>query len=423
MQAATFFDFRRRTTLALSAIVFFAVFAFGATDPWAFPVVAGILLGASALWALRIVRHPYQVILNWFYLPLAVIPLAGAAQMALGKTVDPYRTAGELGWWIAYFVFFALLVNVLDDISLRRTVQRRLAYLGGATSALAIGQWILSPRAAYGFRLAPGAQIFGPFADAENFAFLVELLFPGALFLAFRDSERKASLFASCILMVAAITLSGSAIGLAIVAGELVLVLAVSTYLAARSMSRRVWAPQAALTILGAIAVTAVILVGLNTDGVRSRLGLGLDPIEAPGIFVLDRSDVYETSWRLFQQEPVLGHGLGAFGDLFSTAVLRRDGFHWEHGYTDPVELMVELGAVGIAVQAILLLMVVGRKRSARTWLSVILPLAAVWAHSWVRSPLRTPALVLVALSLLAMLRPGRERSGFSRSSPEPQES
>jgi hypothetical protein len=407
---ATFFNFRRWTTVALSAVLFFAVFAFGATDPWTFPLVALTLLVVCALWAVRMLRSPYPAAFTWFYAPLAIVPVTGAVQLAFGQTSSRFRTATELGWWIVYLVFFFLFVNVLEDVSLRRSVQRRLAYLGGLASALAIVQWIFSPRAAYGLRTAPGAQIFGPFADAEAFAFLIELIFPGALFLAFRDGERKLSLFVSCTVMVAAMALSGSTLGQAIVAAELMIALGVSTYIAARNMSRRRWGPQALLTAMGALAVAAVMVVGFSADEVRSRLHLGLDPLEAPGIFVLTRRDVFETSWQLFQQSPAVGHGLGAFGPVFETAVPRRDGFHWEHGYTDPVELMVELGAIGIAVQILTLALIVAGRRDARAWVTVILPLAAVWGHSWVRSPLRTPAIVLTALTLLAMLPAGADQ-------------
>ncbi len=410
MPAATLFVFKRRTALALAALLFFSVFAFGATDPWAFPVVAGGLLGLIALWAVRMLTHPYRVALSWFYLPLAIAPAAGAAQLLLGGTASRYRTAGEVGWWIAYLVFFTLMVNVLDDIALRRVMQRWLAYLGGLVSAAAMVQWMVSPRAAYGFRAAPGATIFGPFADTDNFAFLIELLFPGALLLAFREGERKLPFFICCTLMIAAVAMSGSSLGMAVVGAEFVIGLGVSMYFAARKLSGRVWGKQAFLTVVGALAVALTVIIGFGADEIRERLELGLDPIESPDFFVLTRADVLSTSWDLIQQNPVLGHGLGAFAPAFAASTPRRDGFHWEHGYSDPVELAVELGSAGIALQLIVLALIVFDRRELRAWVAFAMPLAVVWAHSWVRSPLRTPALVLAALALLAMLPSARRR-------------
>jgi hypothetical protein len=81
---------------------------------------------------------------------------------------------------------------------------------------------------------------------------------------------------------------------------------------------------------------------------------------------------------------------------------------------TDPVELIVELGAMGILVQVLTLVLIVGGRRDLRTWVGVVLPLAVVWMHSWVRSPLRTPALVLVALTVLAFLPAASARSAGS---------
>jgi len=410
MAAATLFVFRRRTAAALLALLFFAVFAFGATDPWAFPVIAGGLFLLAAAWSLRMLRHPYQVRLSWFYLPLAIVPAAAGVQLALGDTASRYRTVGEMGWWIVYLLYFVLLVNVLGDIALRRAVQRRLAYLGGAVSVVAIVQWMLSPRAAYGFRAAPGATIFGPFADADSFAFLIQLLFPCAFLLAFRDGERKPALFLSCTLMIAGVSLSGSGTGQAVVAAEFVVGLTVAMYLAARSMSGRTWGKQAFLTIVGAVAVTFTVIVGFGADEIRERLELGLDPVQAPGVFALTRGDVWDTSWQLIQRRPALGHGLGAFAPAFAASAPRRDGFHWEHGYSDPVELAVELGAAGVIVQALILTLILAGGRDLRARVSFVMPLAFFWAHSWVRSPLRTPALVLAALTLLAMLPAARRR-------------
>ncbi|MEZ5360781.1 MAG: hypothetical protein R2748_00170 [Bryobacterales bacterium] len=403
--AATFFNFRRRTTSVLTALLFFAVLAFGATDPWAFAVVACTVFLLAAAWTARILRHPYQTAFSWFYVPLAVVAVVGLIQMTLDRTASRYRTAGELGWWLVYCAFFALLLNVLSDISLRRDVQRRLAYLGGLVSVVAIAQWVFSPQAAYGFRRAPGADIFGPFVDVENFAFLVELVFPSALLLAFRDSERKLSLFASCTAMVAAVGVSGSLVGQGLLALEFVITLLAATYLAARTMSRRTWRPQALLTALGATAIAVVLFVGLSAD-VRERLTQGFEPVDTPGVFVLTRGDVLRTSWQLFQQQPALGHGLGAFGPAFSSAVPRQDGFHWEHGHTDPVELAVEIGLAGILAQALMLalILVAARGRDLRAWVGLVLPLTVAWGHSWIRSPLRIPALVLVALTVLALL-------------------
>ena len=97
--AATFYDFRRRTTTVLSALLFFAVLAFGATDPWAFAVVACTMFVLAAAWAVRIVRQPYPAAFSWFYAPLAAVAGAGLIQMTLDRTASSYRTAGELGWW------------------------------------------------------------------------------------------------------------------------------------------------------------------------------------------------------------------------------------------------------------------------------------------------------------------------------------
>ncbi len=414
--AATLFNFRRRTALALTALLYFGVFAFGATDPWAFPVIAGGLLVASAFWALRMVRHPYQVEFSWFYLPLALAPAAGAAQLLLDSTASAYHTAGALAWWTVYLVFFVLVVNVLNDVALRRGMERRLAYLGAAAAAVGIAQWIASPQAAYGFRAAPGSSIFGPFASADDFGFLIELLFPGALLLALRDSGRRLALLGCCGLMIAGIAVSGAGLSQAAVALEFLIALGVATYLAARSRTRRRWGKQAFLTSVAAAAVVVAVFVGFRADEIRERLGLGLEPLEAPGVIVLTRADVLDTSLDLIRRQPALGHGLGAFSAIFAAAAPRRDGFHWEHGYNDPVELAVELGVAGVAMQLLIVgLVLLSAKRDLRTWASLVLPLAVVWVHSWVRSPLRTPALVLAALTLLAMLASTSSRSEAER--------
>lgn|GEM_PF-2035056 len=401
----TFYQFRRRTAQALLGIVAFAVFAFGAVDIEAQAATAVAVLGLLAVWALKKAADGFEVVSTPLYFPLGLVAAVAIVQVASGATAAPYATSGALLSWLVYLAFFFLAANTLCDASIRNRFYQGLLWIVSLAAGLGIGQWLTSSGTVYWFRPVPGGEPFGPFANGEHFAALIVLAFPVALMQALRRRSRKHYFFAACAVMIAALAFLDSAAGLIIVAVQLVALAAmVSGLTFASALRSRRRGPNFVWGVLGAIGLGMALLAASWSTGLLRIGAADLESVEA----VLERSDglltraeVLETSWRLIEQKPILGHGMGAFRQVFGRMAPRQDGRLWAHAECDPVELGVDAGFLGLAAQGLLLILLLLRARSLNVWGLVIAPLAGAWAHSWFSAPMQTPAVMLVGLALL----------------------
>ena len=401
----TFYGFRRRTAQALLATVAFAVFAFGAVDVWAYTIVAAAILSLLAIWAVKKSFDPFPVVSTSLYYPLALLPGVAVIQLLLGATQAPYATTGALLDWLLYLSFFFLAVNVLADASIRRWFHQGVLWTVAVAALIGIAQWLTSPASVYWFRVVPGAHPFGPFANADHFVVLVELAFPIALMQALRRRSRKHYYFTGCTVMTIAVAGAGSALGLAIIAVQFVVLVATVSGATFRSalLSRR-RGPSFVFGLLGAGGLAALLLVASWSIGALRIGAADLEPAQAVldrNAALLTRANVLEASLSLIEQRPMLGHGLGSFGKVLARVAPSRDGWLWTHAQCDPLELGVEAGLFGLAAQGLLLILLLLRFRSINFLGLVAAPLAGAWAHSWYSTPIQTPAVVLTALALL----------------------
>ena len=404
-RAATFYGFRRRTATLLTMVLAFAVASFGAADRWAWTLVAVTTLGICAVWAYRRFATPYPFVWSWFYLPLGMLAGAASLQGLLGWTADRHATAGAATYWITLLAWFVLWVNTLEDASIRHDILRILPWLGGAVAALGIVQHFTTPQAAYWFREAPGAAVFAMFANRNHFVFLMELLFPAAVFLALQDHGRQQiPRFMLCAALMGAVFVSGSQIGFLLLLTELVIALVIHLTIAIRSHSRR----RRARMLLSASALTFVaVLLVLGTGSFRAfEEELGFDERLAQDRTVqgMSRSAAAQGVWLMIEANPLFGHGAGAFGTAFSEFSPYQDGNYWNHAQSDPLELAAEMGVTGAGAQVLIFGLAVARRRRAQVWMTSILPLGIVWIHSLTEFPLQTPALPMTALVLLALI-------------------
>ncbi len=173
----TVFEFRRTSATWLFTVVASSVLLFGTVDAAAVALVVVAIFGLAGVWAWYAMKGRISFVWDRLYLALALVPAVALIQVLIG-TPHIYATMGEMVKWLAYLTFFVLCVNVFADAWIRRRFGRWLAVFGFLISGLALLQHYSSPEMAYWFREAPGGLIFGPFADRNHFAILIELLFP-----------------------------------------------------------------------------------------------------------------------------------------------------------------------------------------------------------------------------------------------------
>jgi len=393
-----FFAFRLWTGRILFATLVFATFAFGAVDGWVRALVGGAVLTVAAAWAIRRMIGGYRFVWSGLYIPVGAPAAIAGLQIVLGQTAHPYATSGRFVEWLAYLAFFVLAVNVLEDTDIRRRFHRGVIWFGAAVCLIAVSQRLTMPELAYWFRAAPGAELLGPFADRHHMAIFIELLFPLSLTWALREPSRRVLHLSMCALMAVAMFVTESQIGILILVVEFLAVTGGQLQAASRSGSRR---RKARLLLSSAgLLLAGIILVGLVAGRGPFVERLAEDRM-ASG---MSRRIVADSVWLMFMDRPWLGHGAGAFEQAFLAFAPYEDGLRWNHAGSDPLEVTAELGIGAIFAQLAIFGLVLGRPRSGRVWMGAILPLACTWLHSLVQYPLQTPAIVLLALAILALI-------------------
>ena len=384
-----YYRFRRLSSLGLIALTGFAVFVFGAVDSSTVTIIQVALAALALAWAIRKLRNPYAFASSAFYVPLLVIVGAAGVQTLFSLSASAQATSSGLALWLAYLAFFVIAVNVQADSMIRGTWPVAFCWLGIGAGSMALLQ-VPVARGSVLWRAAPGLEPFGPFANFEFFAVFAELLFPVLLVTALDISRRRALGIAAAAVLAAAAAAAGSPTGFLLLTSEFVVIVIVE---AAKLVLGRGKNARRIVSSAGALAIVAGALVAGGIIGQLAQAGA-----DVPARDDSTRS----AAWRLFQQEKAIGHGLGAFAAAYRAEFSTTP----EAGLTgaEPVRLIAELGIAGIVAQVLLIGLLPILARTRRAWLGGVLALAAAWSHSWHYAWLGSPALVLVALGLLALV-------------------
>ena len=389
------YRFRQLSSLGLIALTGFAVFAFGAVDSFTVTIIQVALAALAIAWAIRKVRHPYPFVASAFYLPLLVIVVAADVQTAFSLSAFAHVTEAGLALWLAYLAFFVIGVNVQADPSIRKTWPVAACWLGLAAGLMAMLQAVAA-RGGVLWRAAPGLEPFGPFPEFEHYAVFAELLFPLSLVTALAASRWRALGVAAAAVLAASAAAAGSSTGFLLLTAELVIILIVEAVKLALERGKN---PGRIVSSAGALGLVAGALVA---GGIIRQLAQ-----EGPDLPVSDAS-APAAAWQLFQQKRAIGHGLGTF------PVAARAHFptmtEASLAGAEPLRLIAELGIAGVVAQLLLIGLLPIMARTRRAWLGGVLALAAAWAHSWHYAWLGSPALVLVALGLLALVATDGDR-------------
>ncbi len=396
----TAYRFRSLSAIVIFLLLVFSVLAFGAVDVWALTVLEVGVFALAAIWTLRLaLDRRQQLVWNPFYLPWGLLALWTVAQYALGWTVHRYRTEVEALKWLALWLLFVIAGQVFTDESIRSWFRVALVWFGFALCVFGLIQFFTSPQSIYWSIPVPGARIFGPFPNRNHFAALMELIVPPALLLALRPSEQRLLYVVTASLMLGAVAICGSRAGTAVAAAETVVVLAVTALRSRRSWKHaRIWLP-----IAGVAATAALTFSVVGTQAMLDRF-----QEQQP---YAQRWIVARTTWRLFLSRPWTGYGAGTFDQVYPSAAPVDIGLFWPHAHNDPIQFAMEWGVVGLGVLAWTLWLLLSRPWPPQVWLSRVLPVLAVLAHSWFDFPLQIPAVMAAWLLTLAQVYPASLRA------------
>jgi O-antigen ligase len=386
---------------ALTALAVLSPWAFGGVSRGATSAItiAGAAVGAAGAGALVWRRRPLPALpLVW---PLAglvalaafqLVPLPAAVHRLLAPgsaslwhpaepvaadvlgaearpiSIAPEATRRSLGL-LAAIVGLALLSA--PALSRRRTaiaVAVAIAVAGLGVALFGIVSHLLFPTLLYGRLAVPTVSPFGPFVSKNHFAGYVEMaaLLTLGLALGLADQSRRPPSFLSWIegpragrvlaafgasmTMILALLVCQSRGGAIALAGGL-LGLAALRLRKPRTLGGR----NATIAVVSLLALGAGLVYLVLPQRSRDRLeGLGRAVEDPAGAF---RLGVWKDGLRAGAASPLVGFGLGTFGDALPSCKTSAGELRVEHAENEAVEQLVESGLLGLGLSVVALLL------------------------------------------------------------------
>jgi O-antigen ligase len=326
----------------LSAVLIFAVLAFGAVEAWAMYALesAAALLAAFELW--RGLAVPGHLRDHPLYPALAGMTLLVMLQMLFATTVYSWITASQLKGLIALELLFFVAVQLFRDQARLRLFFVLLTVAGSAIAIFALVQKFTGNGKIYWVKsLQYNFAYFGPYVNKNHYAGLMEMLFPLPLFLALgvKDLEKRVLLGFTSVLMAASIFLSNSRGGMLACIIQIILI-------AVLFATRREEERSARWLWVSALVLAVALMVGwLSGASVLDRLLTLREPMaeDTSG----NRLTIVRDSLPIIRQHAWFGTGLGTFPTIYPSYRSFYSESFVNAGHNDYLQLIVETGLLG----------------------------------------------------------------------------
>jgi O-antigen ligase len=322
------------------ALVVFGVLAHGAVEDWARAVLetgAGLLFLAWAVNAF--LKEEEQLLISPLLPPLAAFSLVVLGQWAFHRTASAYNTRVELQLLLAYLIVLFVAVQVFRTLEDWRGYIWFVMVLGFLVSIFGILQHLTFNGKLYWFReMRYGGIPFGPYANRNHFAGLMELVIPAALVPLVMGKVRRerwflVGLFA--MLPIGALFLSASRGGIISFAVELAVL--VLLMILQRAGGKHALAG-------GVVLLVAVLMVSwLGVGQILERFS-SLQTLE---VSAGKRASMRGDTWKIFLDHPWTGTGLGTLQTVFPRYETLYDGKIVNHTHNDYLEALAETGLLG----------------------------------------------------------------------------
>jgi O-antigen ligase len=318
----------------------FAVLAFGAVEEWAQAVVEIGLGALLVIWAgQQYRRKSEQVLISPLLLPLAAFAIVVFVQLAFHLTASWYHTRVEFQLVVTYILLVFLLPQAYQRLNHFKGLLWFLMVLGFFVSIFGILQYLTYNGELYWYRVMRfGGNPFGPYVNRNHFAGFAELVIPIALVPLVLGKVRRGRLFLVSLFTlvpIVALLLSASRGGIVSLALEMILLFAILLYQKIHSK----------YVVAGAVVVLcaglAVSWIGIQR--VLQRFA-GTQTID---VTMGKRASMRRDSWKIFQDHPVIGTGLGTLQLVFPPYESNYDNKVVNHSHNDYLEALAETGALG----------------------------------------------------------------------------
>jgi len=324
---------------ATSALLIFAVLAFGGIDRWAIAIleIGSALLVLLWIWPqfssghLHLNRCP-------LYPPIALFGLLIAVQVVSRSSAYVHVTRFELWKYAAYGCLF-LFASQCDRASARRLLTI-LAVFGFIVALFTLVQYFTYNGRIYWVWPALPSSV-GPYVDHNHYAGLMEMIAPIPLAMALMEDARRHGRLLwmiAAILMAATIFVSGSRGGMIAFVVQMVFL---AGLIVARTNRRIVW------TLMGTCLVVFALALWVDSPAVLNRLGTLAEPLTNDG--VIGRLAVARDVPRMVRDRPIAGWGLGLFPIVYPQYRSFSTDLIVNHAHNDYLQVLVETGILGFA--------------------------------------------------------------------------
>lgn len=369
--------------VTLWALLWFGVATIWVEGQWAVSVLEAGVFGLSAM--VLLLRRSIRG--HWALWILLAISAWGVIQLAFGWTMVPAQTEWAALYWLAAACFLGLGLAVED----REDFLNGLLWFGAVMSALALAQLYTSNgQILWMIPTHEEDRIFGTFPNYNNYAALIELLFPLALWRTLRSHYCWWIYAGVASVMYGSVIASTSRAGTILVSLELATVLLLATLqgeAGTQSGSRLL------LIIAGVVAFT--LIAGPETVWRR---------FWAPDPYAL-RREFLESAFAMVRARPLTGFGLGTWTSAYPAFAVADFGVIANHAHSEWGQWAAEGGLEVVALMAALFTLAL-RRGIKSIW---AIGLTAVMMHAWVDYPLVRLGLGSWWFAILGLV--ARERS------------
>ncbi|HET9698278.1 MAG TPA: O-antigen ligase family protein [Terriglobales bacterium] len=339
---------RRLESLAFVGMIFVLMLApllFGATEVWSQFIQRTCIALLLALWTWQqYLQREVLLVRNPVYVPALCFGLIGILQFLFGWTVYRHATNTELLNLAAYGGLILIAAETMDRRRRQISFVSAMGCFGSALAVFSILQKFSETKAIYGFREvhAISAYFFGPYANHNHYAGLMEMLAPLAMAAgALERGAKRYLLWFGASLMTFSIYLCGSRGGI-IAAGAGIVFACAMRY---RQLPGRQTTIQIAMVILCLFALTAF----LGTEKNWRR---------ASDLKDGQRMTIAGDTLRMSLHNPLLGFGLGTFQRAYPKYQSFSDEKLINHAHNDYLETLADTGILGLGIFGFLIVTV-----------------------------------------------------------------
>jgi O-antigen ligase len=321
------------------ALLFVGVLAFGATEAWGQFLQRTLAVALLGVWVARqYSQRSVELVASPLFSPVVFFAGVIFFQFLSGRTGYRYDTLAAA---LDLLPCGVLLLVTGEIFSRRRRLHNfvmALAVFGFVVAFVALVQDFSGSGKIYGLMPVEGisAAIYGPYANHNDYAGLMEMLAPLAGAAAFleRGAKRGLLLFATAM-MAMSLVFSRSRGGMLGFAVSVIFVCAILFRITRRY--------RVVLAGLAALCVVAMLTLWLGNDQILRRLTETQDNY---------RLAIYRDCLRMWLHKPLLGYGYGTFATVYPEFRSFFTNLRVNHAHNDYLELLVDTGLAGVALAA-----------------------------------------------------------------------